>query len=250
MGHIEAVALAGLPEIEPGADLAALIATAAPALLDGDVVVVAHKAISKAQGRVRRLEDIEPGPQARELAVALDKDPRHVQAILDEAGELIRAERGVLIVRTRHGFVCANAGIDESNAPAEGVLVLLPEDPDGAARELRAALAERSGGRRLAVVITDSFGRAWRHGQLDTAIGVAGLLPLDDWRGRRDRRGRELHASVAALADAVAATADLARTKDSGEPVVIVRGLAAHVRDDDGPGAAAIVRSRDEDLFR
>ena len=158
-----------------------------------------------------------------------------MQAILDESVELVRAERGVLIVRTRHGFVCANAGIDESNAPADGVLVLLPLDPDASARALRARLASLTG-RRPAVVIADSFGRAWRVGQLDTAIGVAGLRALDDWRGRSDRRGRELHASVLAIADAVAAAADLARAKDSGEPVVIVRGLAAHVTDDDGPG--------------
>ena len=126
--------------------------------------------------------------------------------------------------------------------------MLLPLDPDGAARELRARL-EALSGRRLGVVITDSFGRAWRHGQLDVAIGVAGLAPLDDWRGRADRRGRELHASMIALADAAAATADLARAKDSGEPVVIVRGLAAHVSDDDGPGAAALLRPLAEDLF-
>jgi len=249
MGAIEAVALAGLGEVAAGSDLGAMIATAAPALRDGDIVVVAHKVVSKAQGRTRRLTEISPGPRALELALAHGKNPRHVQAILDEAAELVRAERGVLIVRTRHGFVCANAGIDESNAPDDGVIVLLPLDPDGAARELRARLAEVSG-RRIAVVITDSFGRAWRHGQLDVAIGVAGLAPLDDWRGRRDRRGRELRASVIALADAVAAAADLARAKDSGEPVVIVRGLEAHVDVEDGPGAAALLRPPAEDLFR
>jgi len=245
---IEAVALGGLPEIEAGADLGAIIAATAE-LRDGDVVVVAHKAVSKAEGRTRRLADIEPGPRAHELAKVQGKDPRHVQAILDETAELLRAERGVLIARTRHGFVCANAGVDESNAAGEGELVLLPLDPDGAARELRGRLAALSG-RRLGVVITDSFGRAWRHGQLDVAVGIAGLAPLDDWRGRRDRRGRELHASVIALADAAAATADLARAKDSGEPVVIVRGLGPHVREDDGPGAAALIRPLAEDLFR
>jgi len=250
MGAFSAAPLAGLPEIEAGADLAALIAAAASGQLrDGDIVVIAHKALSKAQGRVRALAEIEPDARARELALLHGKDPRHVQAILDEADELVRAERGVLIVRTRHGFVCANAGVDESNAPEEGVVILLPLDPDGAARELRARLQERSGC-TLAVVITDSFGRAWRLGQLDCAIGAAGLRPLDDWRGRLDRRGRELHASVIAVADAVAAAADLARSKDSGEPVVIVSGLGAHVQPDDGPGAAALVRSRAEDLFR
>jgi coenzyme F420-0:L-glutamate ligase/coenzyme F420-1:gamma-L-glutamate ligase len=248
MAEISAFALRGLPEIERGDDLAALILAAAPELDDRDIVVIAHKAVSKAQGRVRRLLDIEPGEHARALAAEHAKDARHVQAILDETVELVRAARGVLIVRTRHGFVCANAGVDESNAPADGTLVLLPLDPDGAARDLRARLRERSG-RGPAVMITDSFGRAWRLGQLDCAIGVAGLRPLDDWRGRLDRRGHQLHASVIAVADAVAAAADLARAKDSGEPVVIVRGLGEHVGEDDGPGAAALLRSRAEDLF-
>jgi len=249
MGTLSATALSGLPEIGPGDDIAALIAAAAPALTDTDIVVIAHKAISKAQGRLRRLAEIEAGEQARELAATLGKDARHVQAILDEADELVRAQGGVLIVRTHHGFVCANAGIDESNAPADGTLVLLPLDPDGAARELRARLRELLGV-APAVLITDSFGRAWRHGQLDCAIGAAGLRPLDDWRGRADRRGRELHASVIAVADAVAAAADLVRSKDSGEPVVLIRGLERHVQSEDGPGAAALVRSRSEDLFR
>jgi coenzyme F420-0:L-glutamate ligase/coenzyme F420-1:gamma-L-glutamate ligase len=249
MGSFDAFALSGLPEIAQGDDLAALIAAAAPALADADIVVIAHKVVSKAQGRIRRLGEIDPGERARELAAEHARDPRHVQAILDEAAELIRTERGVLIVRTRHGFVCANAGIDESNAPADDTLVLLPLDPDGAAREVRARLRELTG-HAPAVLITDSFGRAWRLGQLDVAIGAAGLQPLDDWRGRLDRRGRELHASVIAVADAVAAAADLARAKASGEPVVIVRGLGQHVHADDGPGAAALLRSRAEDLFR
>ena len=248
MGAFSATALPGLPEIAPGDDVAALIAAAAPALLDTDIVVIAHKAISKAQGRVRRLDEIEPGEQARELAAAHGKDARHVQAILDETQELVRAERGVLIVRTRHGFVCANAGIDESNSPADGTIVLLPLDPDGAARDLRARLGELTGV-RPAILITDSFGRAWRHGQLDCAIGAAGLRALDDWRGRGDRRGRELHASVIAVADAVAAAADLVRSKDSGEPVVLIRGLGHYVLPDNGAGAAALLRSRAEDLF-
>jgi len=247
---IEAFALAGLPEIAPGEDLAALIVAALPsALRDGDIVAIAHKAVSKAEGRTRSLAEIAPGERSRALAAEHGKDPRAVQAILDETEELVRAQRGVLIVRTRHGFVCANAGIDLSNAPADGTAVLLPVDPDGSARALRARLHELTGA-RLAVLITDSFGRAWRHGQVDVALGAAGLAPMEDWRGRPDRRGRELRASMIAVADAVAALADLARAKDSGEPVVIVRGLGAHVTEDDGPGAAPLIRATEEDLFR
>jgi coenzyme F420-0:L-glutamate ligase / coenzyme F420-1:gamma-L-glutamate ligase len=243
---IQARALEGLPEVAPGDDLAALIAAAAPDLREGDVLVVAHKVVSKAEGRVRALADIRPGPEAEALAPRVGKDPRHVQAILDESVELLRHER-VLICRTRHGFVCANAGVDTSNAPAADTLVLLPEDPDASARRLRAALPGRP-----AVVVADSFGRAWRVGQCDVAIGLAGLAAIDDWRGRRDRQGRELEATALAIADEAAAAADLARAgKDAGEPVVLVRGLERFVTADDGPGAAAaLVRAAADDLFR
>ena len=248
MGALTARPLAGLPEITAGADLAALILDAGAAPADDEIVVVAHKAISKAEARIRALDSIVPSPRAHELAAANDKDPRHVQAILDESAELLRAAHGVLIARTPHGFVCANAGVDESNTPGDGLLILLPRDPDRSARALRARLRELSG-RSPAVLISDSFGRAWRLGQLDTALGCAGLVPLDDWRGRHDRRGRELRASVIAVADAVTAAADLTREKDSGEPVVIVAGLGQHVQADDGPGAAALIRPIAEDLF-
>jgi len=248
MASLAATAVSGLPELSAGADLAALILDAGVMPSDADILVVSQKAVSKTEGRVRELDSIAPSQRASELARALGKDARHVQAILDEASEVLRAERGILIVRTHHGFVCANAGIDESNAPAEGVLTLLPADPDRSARELRARLRELCG-RAPGVVISDSFGRAWRVGQLDTAIGCAGVAPLDDWRGRRDRRGRELRASVVAVADAIAAAAELARAKDSGEPVVIVTGVGRYVIAEDGPGAAALIRARSEDLF-
>jgi coenzyme F420-0:L-glutamate ligase / coenzyme F420-1:gamma-L-glutamate ligase len=241
---IEARAVAGLPEVRPGDDLAALIASAEPGLRNGDVVVVAHKVVSKAEGRIRRLEDVTAGARATELAPRLGKDPRHVQVVLDESAEVLRDER-VLICRTRHGFVCANAGVDASNAPGSA-LVLLPEDPDASARALRAALPNNP-----AVVVADSFGRAWRVGQCDVAIGIAGLAPVDDWRGRADHEGRELTATVIAVADQAAAAADLARAgKDAAEPVVVVRGLERFVGAEDGPGAAALVRALDEDLFR
>ncbi|MDX6639817.1 MAG: coenzyme F420-0:L-glutamate ligase / coenzyme F420:gamma-L-glutamate ligase [Solirubrobacteraceae bacterium] len=238
---ITAVAVPGLPEIGEGDDLAALLA---PHVQPGDVLVLAHKIVSKAEGRVRRLADIEPTERARELGGALQKDPRQVQAVLDESAEILRTER-VLICQTHHGFVCANAGVDASNAP-DGTVVLLPEDPDASARRIRASLPPRP-----AVVIADSFGRAWRIGQVDVAIGVAGLAPVEDWRGRRDATGRELTATVIAVADEAAAAADLARAgKLAGEPAVVVRGLDRFVTEDDGPGAQALLRVRSEDLFR
>jgi len=249
---LSALALDGLPEVAAGDDLAALVVATLPAgeaLRDGDALVVAHKVVSKAEGRVRALAAIEPGMRAQELAAAHGKDPRQVQAILDETQELLRAQRGVLICVTRHGFVCANAGVDASNA-VPGTLVLLPADPDASARALRARLRELTGV-APAVVIADSFGRAWRHGQVDVAIGCAGLTPLDDWRGRRDAAERELHATWIAVADQVAAAADLARGgKDAGRPVVLVRGIEGHVTVADGPGARALVRPAQEDLFR
>jgi coenzyme F420-0:L-glutamate ligase/coenzyme F420-1:gamma-L-glutamate ligase len=245
-------ALTGLPEIEHGADLAALIADRASghlALHAADVLVIAHKAFSKAEGRTRALADVVPGEQARHLAREHDKDPRHLQVILDESREVIRAAHGVLICVTHHGFVCANAGVDASNASIPDTVIMLPRDPDGSARALRARLASLAGV-RPGVVITDSFGRAWRLGQCDVAIGCAGIAPLDDWRGRVDRAGRELHATVRATADELAAAADLARTKDGGQPVVLVRGAGNYVTEEDGPGAAALIRPTTEDLFR
>jgi coenzyme F420-0:L-glutamate ligase/coenzyme F420-1:gamma-L-glutamate ligase len=155
----------------------------------------------------------------------------------------------VLVCRTHHGFVCANAGVDASNAPDSGTVIVLPADPDASAQNLRERLRELTGA-QVGVLITDSFGRAWRHGQCDVAIGCAGLQPLDDWRGRTDSAGMELRATWLAVADAIAATADLARTKDSREPVVILGGLERFVTEEDGPGAVALLRPLGEDLFR
>jgi len=240
-------ALPGLPEVRPGDDLAALLHDAGArldgGLESGDILAVAHKVVSKAEGRLVDLAGVEPGERARALAAAHGKDPRHVQVVLDESAEVLRADRGRLICRTRHGFVCANAGVDASNAGAPDTLVLLPHDPDASARALRARLG-------CAVVITDSFGRAWRQGQCEVAIGCAGLAPARDWRGQIDSDGRELHATVIAVADEAAAAADLVRGKDSREPAVRIRGLERFVLEDDGPGAAALVRARADDLFR
>jgi coenzyme F420-0:L-glutamate ligase/coenzyme F420-1:gamma-L-glutamate ligase len=213
-------------------------------------VVVAHKVVSKAEGRIRRLDEIEPGERARELAAEHAKDVRLVQAVLDESAEVLRAAGGTLVCVTHQGFVCANAGVDQSNATeAPGELVLLPEDPDGSARRLRTGL-EDALGVRPAVVIADSFGRAWRLGQTDVAIGAAGLVPLDQWIGRPDGFGRDLRVTSIAVADSIAAAADLARAKDSLEPAVLVRGLERFVTEDDGPGAAALRRPAEDDLFR
>jgi coenzyme F420-0:L-glutamate ligase / coenzyme F420-1:gamma-L-glutamate ligase len=248
---ITAVALDGLPEIRAGDDPAALIAAAMPAgaPADTDVLVVAHKLISKAEGRTRRLSQIVPDERARSLATALGKDPRHVQAVLDETREVRRAAGGVLISVTHHGFVCANAGVDASNAPDDDTVILLPVDPDESARRLRAGLRARLAA-APAVLITDSFGRAWRHGQVDVAIGCAGLSPLEDWRGRSDARGRELKATWIAVADELAAAADLARAKDAMQPAVLVSGAGRHVTSEDGPGVRALLRDPETDLFR
>lgn len=241
----------GLPEVSPGDDVAALIDAALPpgALTDDDILVIAHKIVSKAEGRIRVLDDVQPSPRALELADQQGKDPRHVQVILDESRELLRASHGVLICVTHHGFVCANAGVDASNAPAPETVILLPQAPDASARRIRAKLKRRRAA-APAIVITDSFGRAWRHGQCDVAIGCAGIAPLDDWRGHTDAHGRELRATWIAVADELASAADLARTKDSSQPVAIIRGAARHVIPEDGPGAAAILRPETEDLFR
>ena len=239
---IELEPLRGLPEVRPGDDLAGLLA-AAGELRPTDVLAIAHKVVSKAEGRVVALAGVVPGERARALAAEHGKDPRAVEVILSEATELVRADAGRLICRTRHGFVCANAGVDASNTGEPDALVLLPLDPDASARALRARLG-------CAVVITDSFGRAWRQGQCEVAIGCAGLAPLRDWRGEQDADGRELHATLIAIADEAAAAADLVRSKTSGEPAVRVRGLDAYVSAEDGPGAAALVRPWASDLFR
>jgi coenzyme F420-0:L-glutamate ligase/coenzyme F420-1:gamma-L-glutamate ligase len=224
-------------------------------LRDGQVAVIAHKAVSKVEGSLVALAAVDPGPRARELAAdaaahgAGGKDPRAVQVVLEQSAEILRAERGVLICRTRHGFVCANAGVDASNTPDADTVVVLPRDPDASAKYLRAAL-RRLTGATVAVLITDTFGRPWRLGQCDVAIGCAGIAPLEDWRGRTDAEGRSLQATWLAIADAAAGAADLVRAKDSREPVVIVEGLERFLSDDDGPGAAALLRPLEEDLFR
>jgi len=240
---ISILPVAGLPEIGAGDDLAAMIVEAA-ALEDGDVVVVAHKVVSKAEGRVVRLADVEPSDRAQELAAG-ERDPRELEVILGESVRVVRERAPLVIAQTRHGFVCASAGVDHSNAPEAGSVVLLPLDPDASARRIRDGIAERSG-RTVAVVVGDSFGRPFRHGTTDVAIGVAGLAPLLDLRGTTDRGGRELRSTQVAVGDELAAAADLARTKAGGVPVVLIRGLAPA-----GEGAAReLVIEPERDLFR
>jgi coenzyme F420-0:L-glutamate ligase/coenzyme F420-1:gamma-L-glutamate ligase len=240
--------VAGLPEVSDGMALGELVAANAE-LEEGDVVVVSQKVVSKAEGRVRSLSSAIPGAEARKLAAVLGKDPALVEIILEESREVIRAEGSVLIVETRQGFVCANAGVDTSNLPDPHTVCLLPEDPDASARRIRSEITAVDRG-TTAVIVSDSFGRAWRLGQAEVAIGCAGIVPLDDWRGRADAGGRELEATLIAIADEAAAAADLVRDKASRVPVAIVRGLSRFVSEDDGPGAAALRRPRDEDLFR
>jgi coenzyme F420-0:L-glutamate ligase / coenzyme F420-1:gamma-L-glutamate ligase len=240
--ELRVVPVKGIPEVTEGMKVGELIAELVE-LRDGDIVVISQKVVSKAEGMVRRLSDAEPSERARELADELGKEAAIVQLVLSESREILRAERGVLITETHHGFVCANAGIDASNLPEDGTVCLLPVDPDASARRIRAELG-------TAVVIADSFGRAWRLGQAEVAIGCAGLAPLDDWRGRQDAHGRELAATAIAIADQVAAAADLVRSKDSGVPAAVVRGLGRHVTAEDGPGAGALRRPPTEDLFR
>ena len=253
MGAISARSLPGLPEVRPGDDIAAMIHRAAGpgAIAAGEIVAIAHTIVSKAEGALIPLAGVKPTERARELAAAGGKDPRLVQIVLDESTEILRSERGIVISRTRHGLVCANAGVDVSNAGTSETAIVLPRDPDASARQIRARLRELGDASSApAVVVTDTFGRPWRLGQTDVAIGLAGLAPLDDWRGRLDADGTELRATLVALGDAVAGAAELARAKDSREPVVIVSGLERFVSDDDGPGARALIRPTAEDLFR
>ena len=232
----------GIPEVREGDDLAALVAERA-ALEDGDVLVVAQKAVSKAEGRVVPLADVEPSERARELAG--DRDPRHTEVILRESARVVRSRDGFLICETRHGFVCGSAGVDASNAPGAGTLVLLPVDPDASAARIRARIAELAG-RVVGVVVSDSFGRAWRQGTTDVAIGAAGLPVLLDLTGRRDAAGYELHATVIAVADEIAGAAELVMGKTDGVPTAVVRGLRL-----DGDGRARdLVMPRERDLFR
>jgi coenzyme F420-0:L-glutamate ligase / coenzyme F420-1:gamma-L-glutamate ligase len=238
------IGVSGLPEVRPGDDLAELIAAQA-GLRDDDIVVVAQKVVSKAEGRIRSLREVEPGESALRYAERLQADARVVQVILEETVRVVRDER-VLIVETRHGFVCANAGVDHSNVPGEDSVTLLPEDPDASASALRGRLEELTG-RRLGVIVADTFGRAWRMGITNVALGVAGLPALVDYRGRPDDFGQELTATVVAVADEVACAAELAMGKTDRMPVAVVRGYRPQAPSGSGRD---LIRPPELDLFR
>jgi coenzyme F420-0:L-glutamate ligase / coenzyme F420-1:gamma-L-glutamate ligase len=239
---IEIRPVEGLPEIREGDDLAALIAERAE-LRDGDVLVAAQKAVSKAEGRVVRLADVEPSDEARRLAGK--QDPRRLEVILREAKRIVRTRPPLVIAQTRHGFVCASAGVDSSNAPEAETVVLLPEDPDASAARLRDRVRELTGA-EVGVIVSDSFGRPWRQGTTDVAIGLAGIQPLRDFEGERDSAGYELHATVIAVADELAAAAELVLGKTAGIPAAVIRGANAQ-----GEGTARdLVMPVERDLFR
>ena len=260
MSTILAVALPPLPEIQPGDDLASLIAESwnAAAIADptlapraGDVLVVTQKIVSKAEGAIVDLSTVEPRPEAVEFAARWDRDPRQVEVVLRESAEVLRMERGIIVSRTRHGFVCANAGVDASNTGTRDVVTLLPADPDASATRLRARITALLGLAEAdapAVIISDSFGRPWRFGIVDVALGVAGIAPLDDMRGQPDADGRTMRSTVVAVADEIASAAELAASKTSRQPLVLVRGAS-------GIGGAGTIRTDvvmplEMDLFR
>ena len=246
--RIELCGLPGIPPVAPGDDLAGFVWEAARAanlkLADG-ALVVCQKVVSKAEGRLVPLADVTPSAEAREIAAADGKDPRHIEVVLRESARIVRRGHRVLICETRHGFVCANAGVDLSNAPGADVAVLLPEDPDASARRLRDALLARGAG-PLAVVVSDTFGRPWREGLVDVALGSAGIAPLLDLRGTPDLMGRPLEVTTLATADQLAAAAGLLMAKDAGIPAVFVSGVTPS-----GDGAVkSTLRDPATDLFR
>ncbi len=245
-GELRVIPLKGIPELEEGDDLAALIVDSAkrePALEHGDVVVVAQKAVSKVEGRVVHLDGVEPSDQASELAA--DEDPRRLEVILRESRRIVRTRPPLVIAETQHGFVCASAGVDQSNAKGTDTLVLLPLDPDASAGRLREHIRELTG-KEVAVIVSDSFGRPFRRGTTDVALGVSGMTPILDLKGTRDTAGYELHATEIAVADEIAGAAELVMGKTAGVPAAIVRGLSAT-----GQGSGKdLLMPVERDLFR
>ena len=250
MNTIAIIPVPGVPQIRPGDDLPALLLAAIDAakvgLKDGDVLVLCQKIVSKAEGAVVDLGTVTPSAFARQIADMWDKDPRMVEVVLNESSRIVRMKNGVVITESKHGWVCANSGVDASNTLADDVVILLPKDPDASARRLRLAI-ERERGTSTGVIITDTFGRPWRDGLVEFALGVSGLDPLDDQRGEEDLQGRELHHTVIAVADELAAAAGLLMEKSAAMPAVIVRGYRYTPAD---VGSESLKRPADADLFR
>ena len=253
--EIQVMGIAGMPEVAVGDDLASLIVTAAQgqglALEDGDVLVVTQKVVSKAEGRVIRIDDVQPSQIALQLSEGHNRDPRHTEVILRESRRIVRMDRGNIIAETHHGFNCANAGVDASNVPGEGTLALLPVDPDASAEGIRAGIRQRLG-RDVGVIISDTFGRPWREGAVDVAIGVAGMDPMKDYRGQEDAYGQMMRTTVIAVADELAATAELVTGKVLGVPVALIRGYFYDPEDPNSPkrGAQTLIRPPERDMFR
>ena len=251
--RIEVIGLTGMPEVQPGDTLGELIATAAAGqdtpVEHGDILVVAQKIVSKAEGRLVSLSTVEPSPFARRFAAESDRDPRMIELVLRESRSVVRSDpaRGILITETRHGIVCANAGIDTSNVPGEDVVSLLPEDPDASARGIREEVGRATHGGAPAVIVSDTLGRAWREGHANFAIGVAGMDAIRDYRGSRDAAGKLLKVTMMAVADELASAAELVMAKAAGIPVAIIRGYA--YRPGEG-GLRQLLRDRSKDLFR
>ena len=249
--EIRAIGIEGLPEVRAGDDLAAQIMDACAAqgipLENGDVLVVTQKVVSKAEGRVMTIDDVEASPLAVAITEGHRRDPRHTEMILRESRRIVRMDRGVIISETYHGYICANAGIDASNIPGENAICLLPVDPDASAQVIRAAVRSRLGV-DVAVLVSDTFGRPWRNGAVNVSIGVAGFNPVVSYIGEFDPHGNELHTTTIAVADELAATAELVTGKLLGVPVAIIRGYPYERMDD--ASSRAIVREGDKDLFR
>ena len=246
---IQVIGVPGMPEVVEGDDVASLIVEAAREaelnIVERDILVVAQKIVSKAEGRIVRLQTVEPSTRAKEWAAAYDKDPRVVEVVLRESRRIVRMDRGVLISETEHGFICANAGVDTSNV-AEGTVTLLPKDPDASAQNIRAAL-EQAFDVQLAVIVSDTFGRPWREGLVNVALGVSGIAPLIDYRGQRDSHGRPMKVTVMAIADELASAAELVMKKSAGIPAAIVRGFDYEASEASG---RELIRSAELDLFR
>ena len=246
---IQVIGVPGMPEVVEGDDVASLIVEAAREaelnIVERDILVVAQKIVSKAEGRIVRLQTVEPSTRAKEWAAAYDKDPRVVEVVLRESRRIVRMDRGVLISETEHGFICANAGVDTSNV-AEGTVTLLPKDPDASAQKIRAAL-EQAFDVQLAVIVSDTFGRPWREGLVNVALGVSGIAPLIDYRGQRDSHGRPMKVTVMAIADELASAAELVMKKSAGIPAAIVRGFDYEASEASG---RELIRSAELDLFR